>query len=451
MSDDQDLTASLGRAVRRDFQAPEGGHAAAVRTARRRSAAGVAGVVGMVAALVVGVPMALSGETSSAPVPVATRVTTPTPSVPEPSPASSFVLPTQPSTPGPSAAGPAPSGPAAAALVLDSTGTAPLSAGTLAGLEVRDVEPGGAYSGDPGAEVQRGPTTWHMDPCRDGGPSSDAARTGFYSAVVSGSDTGVLRQAATYAGAAQATAALGELLEEVRRCGEQVPQQVWAEWDRLGDEPARVVSYDVAVGQDAPGPQGGGLYRLLLVDDALLVAGRDGLYVGTDVAAGLGDTRPEVGPDDWADGGATTDQLFRAVDRGATTLAEDVAAHREGDVLPPLERPVADPPPTAADLPAEAAAVHGGRYWGVFAAVAYDASDPRLTEALGQVRALGYQGGTGDVACTQGAVETLGLDPQRFYTAVSVLFDSREAAQQFVDAYEPGVVGTAEVTAYCLD
>ena len=48
-------------------------------------------------------------------------------------------------------------------------------------------------------------------------------------------------------------------------------------------------------------------------------------------------------------------------------------------------------------------------------------------------------------------LETLGLDPAVDYDAVSVFFDTEADAQTFVDLYQPGVVGTAFVTAYCLD
>ena len=37
------------------------------------------------------------------------------------------------------------------------------------------------------------------------------------------------------------------------------------------------------------------------------------------------------------------------------------------------------------------------------------------------------------------------------YFAEAVYFRTRQEAQQFVDAFEPGVVGTALLTVYCLD
>ena len=37
------------------------------------------------------------------------------------------------------------------------------------------------------------------------------------------------------------------------------------------------------------------------------------------------------------------------------------------------------------------------------------------------------------------------------YFSEVVYFRTRQEAQQFVDAFEPGVVGTAQVTIYCAD
>ena len=108
--------------------------------------------------------------------------------------------------------------------------------------------------------------------------------------------------------------------------------------------------------------------------------------------------------------------------------------------------------PAAPVFPEEAAVEHGGRSTAVYLAVAYDGSDPELARAYAQAREVGYSGvGIGDVACDQGAGEALGLDPARAYSRVAVYFPDRATAQQFVDAYEPGVVGIADVTTYCLD
>jgi hypothetical protein len=116
-----------------------------------------------------------------------------------------------------------------------------------------------------------------------------------------------------------------------------------------------------------------------------------------------------------------------------------------------------DPTPTAEgtaalEWPAAAEATHGGQYWAVFLEVARAGTEQaELQQAYDAASALGYPSGIGDVACSQGASEQLGLDPAVSYQAVSIYFYDRGEAQQFVDQYEPGVVGTAFVTAYCLD
>ncbi|MBP2328407.1 hypothetical protein JOF56_008792 [Kibdelosporangium banguiense] len=66
---------------------------------------------------------------------------------------------------------------------------------------------------------------------------------------------------------------------------------------------------------------------------------------------------------------------------------------------------------------------------------------------------IGYKPDSGafDVGCEQGLVEALRLDPQRQYAATRIFFTTETRAQQFVKAYQPGVVGTAKVTLYCMD
>ena len=56
--------------------------------------------------------------------------------------------------------------------------------------------------------------------------------------------------------------------------------------------------------------------------------------------------------------------------------------------------------------------------------------------------------GATDINCDQGAREALRLTPGVDYFVEAVYFLTRQEAQQFVDAFEPGVVGTAFVTVY---
>lgn len=111
-------------------------------------------------------------------------------------------------------------------------------------------------------------------------------------------------------------------------------------------------------------------------------------------------------------------------------------------------------PPAAPDFPAAVQPEHGGEYAGVFLAVARTPDDRRLEKANDQARAAGYDDdvlGIGDIGCSEGAREALGLDPDEDYYAAALYFADMATAKQFVDAFEPGVVGTAVVRTYCLD
>ena len=103
-------------------------------------------------------------------------------------------------------------------------------------------------------------------------------------------------------------------------------------------------------------------------------------------------------------------------------------------------------------FPAEASdVVQGATVWAVYLAVARDESqESEVAEAAEDVRRLGYTPATGQVGCDQGAAEGLGL-PDGQYTAAAVYFDTQQLAQQFVDAYRPGVVGTVQITYFCAD
>jgi hypothetical protein len=101
-------------------------------------------------------------------------------------------------------------------------------------------------------------------------------------------------------------------------------------------------------------------------------------------------------------------------------------------------------------LPPEAAAKPGAKYYAVFLAVATDANDPALDRAEAKAKTLGYSGGVGDINCTPGARETLNLSGKS-YTAFSIFFATSSQAQDFVNGYPGTVVGTAYVTAGCLD
>ena len=94
----------------------------------------------------------------------------------------------------------------------------------------------------------------------------------------------------------------------------------------------------------------------------------------------------------------------------------------------------------------------GERAFGVYVAVERGSSPaPELARARDELLKVGYSPGPGapDIDCDKGAREALGLTPGVDYYAVAVYFRTGDEAQQFVDAFEPGVVGTAEVTVDC--
>lgn len=102
-------------------------------------------------------------------------------------------------------------------------------------------------------------------------------------------------------------------------------------------------------------------------------------------------------------------------------------------------------------LPPEAAAVQGGKYYAVFLAVVKGATNDSIATARQRAKALGYEGGDGDIECTPGAREQLHLSASGSYIAFSVFFATKAQAQQFATAYGKGVVGVAYVTGGCLD
>ncbi len=83
-------------------------------------------------------------------------------------------------------------------------------------------------------------------------------------------------------------------------------------------------------------------------------------------------------------------------------------------------------------------------------------NDPRLAAATRSLADVGYPGvdAVEVTECDEGLPEGLGLrpgdyPPYRFH--VSPAFPDAATAQRFVDAYQPGVVGTFEVVTGCMD
>lgn len=126
--------------------------------------------------------------------------------------------------------------------------------------------------------------------------------------------------------------------------------------------------------------------------------------------------------------------------------------------------PSSTPAPAEPDFPPAVSPSdlqHGSTYWGVYVTVVraddhYKVTpedQKRLDAGKKSLTDLGYEPDSGafDNGCEMGMQEQLNLDPQRIYAAVRIFFATQAQAQQFVDAYQPGIVGTAKVTLYCMD
>ena len=151
----------------------------------------------------------------------------------------------------------------------------------------------------------------------------------------------------------------------------------------------------------------------------------------------------------------------------STTSATTQQPARSAQPTGPAASTVAPSPTAAAAKPvypravAPSALKHGGTYWGVYVTVVRaddnlqvkPEDQKRLDAAKKSLTDLGYEPDAGayDLGCDQGLREQLRLDPQRNYATVRIYFAEQAQAGQFVKAYQPGVVGTAKVTLYCMD
>jgi hypothetical protein len=149
---------------------------------------------------------------------------------------------------------------------------------------------------------------------------------------------------------------------------------------------------------------------------------------------------------------------------GPVVSAEPTSTPASSATPTPSATPSSTPVPAGPDFPpavAPSSLRHGSTYWGVYVTVVRAADNyqikpddqNRLDTARKSLTDLGYEPDSGafDNGCEQGMREQLHLDPQRIYAAVRIFFATQAQAQQFVDAYQPGVVGTAKVTLYCMD
>jgi hypothetical protein len=96
----------------------------------------------------------------------------------------------------------------------------------------------------------------------------------------------------------------------------------------------------------------------------------------------------------------------------------------------------------------EVAPTHGATLFGVYVVVA-EPGAPALEEAAAPLRERSILVSVGELGCDAGAAEALGVAPDRH--AVSVMFETREAAEAFAATLTSPPAGIAEVTVGCAD
>jgi hypothetical protein len=96
----------------------------------------------------------------------------------------------------------------------------------------------------------------------------------------------------------------------------------------------------------------------------------------------------------------------------------------------------------------EVAPAHGATLFGVYVVVA-EPGAAALEEAAAPLRARSILVSVGELGCDAGAAEALGVAPDQH--AVSVMFETREAADAFAATLASPPAGIAQVTVGCAD
>jgi hypothetical protein len=96
----------------------------------------------------------------------------------------------------------------------------------------------------------------------------------------------------------------------------------------------------------------------------------------------------------------------------------------------------------------EVAPTHGATLFGVYVVVA-EPGAPALEEAAAPLRERSIFVSVGELGCDAGAADALGVAPDQH--AVSVMFETREAADAFAATLASPPAGIAQVTVGCAD
>jgi len=137
------------------------------------------------------------------------------------------------------------------------------------------------------------------------------------------------------------------------------------------------------------------------------------------VALGCGGGGTETAPSNDTEGGESTNDT----EGGESSLAQTTAV---GEVAP----------------------AHGATLFGVYVVVA-EPGAAALEEAAAPLRARSILVSVGELGCDAGAAEALGVAPDQH--AVSVMFETREAANAFAATLSSPPAGIAQVTVGCAD
>lgn len=140
-----------------------------------------------------------------------------------------------------------------------------------------------------------------------------------------------------------------------------------------------------------------------------------------------------------------------AEEPAATATPTPSASEPSAEPTTPSDGSEAPEPSDGAWPPASTTIAHGSQVWGAYVAVTSSPEDPAVAAASERLEEVGYASGfgAGELGCDEGATEALGA-PEGSY-GLAVYFDTQADAETFAELWGPELVGTAQVTLFCMD